>query len=104
MVVRFKIIILNCTHLKGSMKNKKLIVLFSILVFLTVLVVLSSTLFTLQTVNIKWHTEKYKMSNFKDYDIADSVSLGGSIFLVDKDEMSSKIQSWANSITFNQGV
>ncbi|MBE5757616.1 MAG: FtsQ-type POTRA domain-containing protein [Clostridiales bacterium] len=74
------------------MKNKKLIILFSILMFLTVLVVLSSTLFTLQTVSVKWYTEKNKMLDYKDYEITESVALGESIFLVQKDDITTSLE------------
>ncbi len=74
------------------MKSKKLIVFITILSVLTVLVVLNSTIFTLQTVDINWLTTKNEMRNYKDYDIVDSVGKGGSIFLVKKGIITEKLE------------
>lgn len=74
------------------MKNKRLIILFSFLVFFIVLIVLSSTLFTLQNVTINWMTDKYQLKNIKDYDLTSKVSLGESIFLINKDDISNKLE------------
>lgn len=74
------------------MKSKKLIVFISILSVLLVLVILNSTVFTLQYVDINWLTTKNEMKNYKDYDIVDSVSTGGNIFLVKKDTISEKLE------------
>ena len=74
------------------MKNKKLIILFSILVFFTVLIVLSSTLFTLQNLTINWMTDTKQLSKYKDYEITENIALGESIFLVDKDEIASTLE------------
>lgn len=69
------------------MKSKKLIVIMSILIFLTVLIVLNSTLFTLQSVNVNWLTTKHQLESVKDYKLIDSVRTGDSIFLIKKDEI-----------------
>lgn len=74
------------------MKSKKLIVFLSILIFLTVLIVLNSTLFTLQTININWLTTKYELDAVRDYNLINSVDKGGSIFLVKKDEIKHNLE------------
>ncbi len=74
------------------MKSKKLIVFLSSLVFLTVLIVLNSTIFTLQKVSVNWLTTKYELTYIKDYDIIDNVSLGDSIFLVNKEGVASLLE------------
>lgn len=74
------------------MKNKKLIVFLSILAFLTVLIVLNSTLFTLQKININWLTTKYELDSIKDYEITDEIDKGESIFLVNKTNITSKLE------------
>lgn len=76
------------------MKSRRLIVLLSMLAFLTVLIVVNSTLFTLQKVSVNWLTTKYMLdlNSVKDYHIADKIDLGGSIFLVQKDEISKELE------------
>jgi len=76
------------------MKGKRLIVLLSVLAFLTVLIVINSTLFTLQKVSVNWLTTKYvlDLNNVKDYNITDKVHLGGSIFFVEKDEIAEDLE------------
>lgn len=76
------------------MKSKKLIVILCVLAFLTVLIVINSTLFTLQTVSVNWLTTKYVLDidSVKDYDLTDKIELGGSIFLVQKDEITSELE------------
>ncbi len=76
------------------MKSKRLIVLLCVLAFLTVLIVINSTLFTLQTVSVNWLTTKYMLdvTNVKDYNITEKVELGGSIFLIKKDDISDKLE------------
>lgn len=78
----------------GSMKSKRLIVLLSVLAFLTVLIVINSTLFTLQKVSVNWLTTKYMidLNGTKDYNITDKVEIGGSIFMVQKDEISEQLE------------
>ena len=73
------------------MKNKRLIILFSILVFFVVLIVLSSTLFTLQNLSINWMTDKYQLKDIKDIEITENIDLGESIFLVNKDYIANKL-------------
>ena len=74
------------------MKSKRLVVFLSILAFLTVLVVLSSTVFTLQKVSINWMTTKVEMVGIKDSSITDIVPTGASIFLVDKEEITKDLE------------
>ena len=74
------------------MKSKKLIVILSVLVFLTVLIVINSTLFTLQNVSINWLTTKHQLETVTDYEIIEDVRLGQSIFLVQKDEMATQLE------------
>ena len=74
------------------MKNKRLIVLLCVLAFMTVLVVLNSTLFTLQSVSINWLTSKCELQNVKDYDLTGEVYTGQSIFLVNKNQISEKLE------------
>ena len=74
------------------MKSKKLIIFFCILVFLTVLAVLSSTLFTLQNISVNWMTTKHKLSTVKDDELTKNITLGKSIFLIDKDTITSNLE------------
>ncbi|MBQ7351670.1 MAG: FtsQ-type POTRA domain-containing protein [Clostridia bacterium] len=74
------------------MKNKRLIVLLSVLAFITVLVVINSTLFTLQNISINWLTTKSELQKFKDYDLVGDIHKGQSIFLLDKSEMSANLE------------
>ena len=74
------------------MKNKRLIVILGVLVFLTVLIVVNSTIFTLQSVSINWLTTKYELENIKDYQITEDVETGQSIFLVKKDQIASHLE------------
>ena len=72
------------------MKNKKLIGLLIVLAFITVLVVLNSTLFTLQSISVNWLTTKCELETLKDYTMVDSIEKGESIFLVKKDKIVDK--------------
>ena len=76
------------------MKSRRLIVILSVLAFLTLLIVVNSTLFTLQKVSVNWLTTKYMLdlSNVKDYNITDKVDLGESIFLVQKDKITNDLE------------
>lgn len=74
------------------MKSKRLIIILSVLVFITVLIVINSTLFTLQNVSINWLTETNILKSVKEYEITDKVTRGQSIFLVKKDDIKSKLE------------
>ena len=74
------------------MKGKKLVVFISILAFLTVLIVLNSTLFTLQSVSVNWMTTKYKLEQIQDDELVSSINLGDSIFLINKKQIAEKLE------------
>ncbi|MBE5738184.1 MAG: FtsQ-type POTRA domain-containing protein [Clostridiales bacterium] len=74
------------------MKSKRLVVFLIILAFLTVLIVLNSTVFTLQKVSLNWLTTKDEMIGIKDNSIIDVVSTGENIFLVDKANIISDLE------------
>ena len=74
------------------MKNKKLIGFLIVLVFLTVLIVLNSTLFTLQKINVHWLTTRSELKSSIDYDIVSNVSKGESIFLVNKNKIKDQLE------------
>lgn len=74
------------------MKNKRLVAILCVLGFLTVLIIINSTLFTLQSVSINWLTSKSNLQGVKDYQIAEEVELGQSIFLVNKSEVASTLE------------
>jgi len=74
------------------MKSKKLIALICVLAFITVLIVLNSTLFTLQHISVNWMTTKYKLEVMQDKDLIKSVPLGDSIFLLNKEEIKNRLE------------
>lgn len=74
------------------MKNKKLIGILIVLAFLTVLVILNSTLFTLQTISINWLTTKYNLEDIKDYTMVEDINKGESIFLIKKSKIASSLE------------
>ena len=74
------------------MKSKKLVVFLIVLAFLTVLIVLNSTLFTLQTISVNWLTTKSKLDDIKDYTLIESIEKGESIFLLKKDEIKNNLE------------
>lgn len=74
------------------MKGKRLVILLSVLACLTVLIVLSSTLFTLQTINVEWLTTKSELTYLKDSQIIENVSKGDSIFLLKKDDVATELE------------
>lgn len=73
------------------MKNKRLVVILCVLAFLTVLVVLNSTVFTLQKVNVNWLTTRNELVG-KDDSITKSVATGTNIFLVNKDKIAETLE------------
>ncbi len=75
------------------MKNKRLIILLSIFAFLTLVVILCSTLFTLRSVSFSWKSAKVYLQKYSDATIAESVDLGDSIFLLNKSKMTAKLES-----------
>lgn len=74
------------------MKNKRLVAILSILAFITVLIVLSSTVFTLQKVSVNWMTTKDELVGISDDSISDYVSTGVNIFLVDKNDITKNLE------------
>lgn len=74
------------------MKSKKLIIFLCVLAFLTVLIVLNSTLFTLQTISVNWLTSKNELKLVKDYDISSNIVMGDSIFLIKKQEITNSLE------------
>jgi len=76
------------------MKNKKLVILLSILGFLAVIVLLCSTVFTLKTVKINWLTTRYKLTSVTEDKIIkeNNFDFGGSIFFLKKDKIISKLE------------
>lgn len=76
------------------MKNKRLVVLISILSFLVVVVVMCSALFSVQKIELNWQTTTIKLAEVSDEEILASGKFrkGQSIFLVGKKAYASKIQ------------
>ena len=74
------------------MKGKRLVVMLSMLAFIVVLVVINSTLFTLQSIIINWMTSQNKLQGVKDYQISENISLGQNIFLLKKDSITSSLE------------
>lgn len=74
------------------MKSKRLIGFLVVLIFLTVLIVLNSTLFTLQKISVNWLTTKYNLQGVKDYVMVDCIETGDSIFLLKKKEIVSTLE------------
>lgn len=76
------------------MKNKRLIIILCIFAFLTVLVVLGSTVFTVSQISIKWNTTTNVLNpeNNKDYINSAGIHLGESIFFVNKTEYKNRLE------------
>ena len=76
------------------MKNKRLVVLLSIFLVITVLIVLCSTVFTLHTVDIVWLTSTNNLNNATKESImaAGNIKTGESVFLLNKEEYKNNIE------------
>lgn len=75
------------------MKSKKLFGFLIVFVLLTVLIVLNSTLFTLQKINLSWLTTTSRLKNLKVSEVAYYIEeQGDSIFLLDKDSIASRLE------------
>ena len=74
------------------MKSKRLIVILCALAFLTVLIVINSTIFTLQSVSINWLTTTIQLDSVNEYELTSDVTRGGSIFLVNKNKITAKLE------------
>lgn len=79
---------------RNILKNKKLVIILAIFIFITVLVVLNSTLFTLQKIEVDWLTTRnyFLYANIDDREIVSDVKTGDSIFLLNKSEISSVLE------------
>lgn len=73
------------------MKNKRLVILLSVFAFLVLIVVLCSTVFTVKKVQLQWLTTKVNFSS-TDNEVASDVKKGDSVFLVDKKEITKKLE------------
>lgn len=73
------------------MKSKRLIAILSVLGFLVVLIVMSSTLFTLQSISVNWLTTKCNIKE-EDYQLVEDIEKGQSIFLLKKEDISTKLE------------
>lgn len=78
----------------SKLKSKRLIILISVFVFIALIVVLGSTVFTLKSVEIDWTTTRAELINKTDEQILDDIELpmGESIFLIQKQEIINKIE------------
>lgn len=74
------------------MKGKRLVIMLSMLAFIVVLVVINSTLFTLQSISINWMTSQNKLQGVKDHQISENISLGQNIFLLKKDNITETLE------------
>lgn len=76
------------------MKSKKLLVFLIMFLFVAVLVVLNSTLFTLQHINVCWLTSTETLKNLKESQITTLIEdqKGESIFLLNKDDITEKLE------------
>ena len=75
------------------MKSKKLLVFLIMFVFITVLVVLNSTLFTLQHISISWLTSTINLKTMNEKEVTSLIDeRGESIFLLNKEEISAKLE------------
>ena len=76
------------------MKSRRLIVLLSVLAFCTLVIVLSSTLFTMKSASVNWLSNRNMLVELDENTILNSADIpyGNSIFLVDKDEIIADIE------------
>lgn len=70
------------------MKNARLFIILGVFVFLTTLIILCSTVFTLNTIDLGWLSTTKVLSDKTDKDIIDSgeFNFGESVFLLKKDK------------------
>ncbi len=71
------------------MKNKRLIGLMVVFALVALVVILNSTVFTLQTVSLNWLTTQYKFKEETDTQIFSDISLplGDSVFTLNKSKL-----------------
>lgn len=74
------------------MKSKKLLVFLIVLVFIAVLIVVNSTVFTLQNVSVSWLSNTINLKNLHEDDVSSLIEKGDSMFLLDKKEISKKLE------------
>ena len=76
------------------MKNARLLVILGVFVFLTAIIVLGSTVFTLNTVEIGWLSTTKVLSATSDSKLIESAEFekGESVFLLDKEKYRNKLE------------
>lgn len=74
------------------MKNKKLIVLISILAFVVLVVVLGSTVFTVRYSSINWLSSTNKLNPEVDYSKTIEMPYGESVFFVNKSKIINNLE------------
>ena len=76
------------------MNNKKLTILISILLLVTLVIVLASTVFTLKTVSFNFLNQRLVLADYNtdNYLSGIDVPYGSSIFFVNKEDLSSKLE------------
>ena len=76
------------------MKNARLLVILGVFVFLTAIIVLGSTVFTLSTVEIGWLSTTKVLSATSDSKLIESAEFdkGESVFLLDKEKYRNKLE------------
>lgn len=76
------------------MKNIRLVVILGIFVFFTLIIVLCSTVFTLNTVDLRWLSSTKVLTETTDSQIIDSADfdMGESVFLIDKEKYISNLE------------
>lgn len=77
------------------MKNARLLIILGVFVFLTAIIVLCSTVFTLGTVEIGWLSTTKVLSSKTDSQIVESAEFkkGESIFLIDKEKYKQNLET-----------
>lgn len=74
------------------MKNKRLIVLISIFCFVVLVVVLGSTVFTVQKISFNWLSSTNKLNEEFDYSAGVDMPMGNSVFFVNKEEIIKNVE------------
>lgn len=76
------------------MKTKRLVIILSVLIFLTLIIVLMSAVFTVRSIDVKWYTEPNVLTIANNEGIVDSsnIKMKSSVFTVNKKECTSRIE------------
>ena len=76
------------------MNSKKLTILISILLIVTLVVVLASTVFTLKSVSFNFLNQRNVLASYEDEDYLSKIEVpyGDSIFFVDKEDLQDKLE------------